>query len=161
MHHILRISVLLTSMTLVSFCANTTEDNVFYVNHKGAQMPVRVKGNVVSKNFLFMISGGGTPGLLYQYMPPYQKLQKDYALIYWDRRGSEFSQGNPDPSTYLWGRHDGFLPVELGQYQMSRLTSVSVPDKSMVIFESSAHQPMVEEGDKFYSEVKSFADRYK
>lgn len=65
------------------------------------------------------------------------------------------------PTLYLWGRHDGILPVTYGQLKFSRLTGVATADKSMVIFESSAHSPYIEEGPKFESEVRTFLAKYK
>jgi pimeloyl-ACP methyl ester carboxylesterase len=64
------------------------------------------------------------------------------------------------PTLVLWGRHDGILPAPLAQEYYSKL---GTPDsqKSLVIFEESAHSPMFEEPAKFASEVILFINRNK
>ncbi len=64
------------------------------------------------------------------------------------------------PSLIVWGRHDGILPVALAQDAYDRL-GTPVSDKSIVIFENSAHSPMFEERDAFNSAVSDFIERYK
>lgn len=74
----------------------------FYLVHEGAQMPVVVEGNTASKTFILIIHGG--PGgnamvyndLLGNFSDP---LEDQYALVYWDQRGSGNALGNFDMET--------------------------------------------------------------
>lgn len=64
------------------------------------------------------------------------------------------------PTLILWGAHDGILPVELAQ---DAYDALGTPDehKSIVIFENSAHSPMIEEGEKFAQSVINFMNTYR
>ena len=64
------------------------------------------------------------------------------------------------PSLIVWGRHDGILPVPLAQDAYDRLGTPAA-DKSIVIFENSAHSPMFEERDGFNQAVVDFIELYK
>jgi len=64
------------------------------------------------------------------------------------------------PSLILWGRHDGILPVELAQDAYDRISTPEA-DKSIIIFEQTAHSPMFEETYDFNKVVKNFIDTYK
>lgn len=64
------------------------------------------------------------------------------------------------PSLIVWGRHDGILPVALAQDAYDRL-GTPASDKSIVIFENSAHSPMFEERDGFNQAVRDFIELYK
>ncbi len=63
------------------------------------------------------------------------------------------------PTLLLWGKHDGATPVELAQNAYDVLGTPAT-DKRIVIFDHSAHNPMNEEPEKFYREVKAFVDQY-
>jgi proline iminopeptidase len=64
------------------------------------------------------------------------------------------------PSLILWGRHDGILPVALAQDAYDHLGTPAA-DKSIYIFEQSAHSPHREQRLEFLAEVKRFIARYK
>jgi pimeloyl-ACP methyl ester carboxylesterase len=64
------------------------------------------------------------------------------------------------PTLVLWGKHDGILPVPLAQDYYSKL-GTPAGQKSVVIFEESAHSPMAEEPARFADEVIRFAESYK
>lgn len=64
------------------------------------------------------------------------------------------------PTLILWGLHDGILPVELAQDAYDNLGTNSL-DKSVFIFQNSAHSPNREEPDLFNQKVKIFIDTYK
>jgi pimeloyl-ACP methyl ester carboxylesterase len=63
------------------------EDAFFYVNHKGAQMPVLVEGKVESKKFVIIVHGGpGLSGIDYIFDPAIAKLESDFGVVYYDQR---------------------------------------------------------------------------
>lgn len=64
------------------------------------------------------------------------------------------------PTLILWGRHDGILPVALANDAYQSLGTDS-SQKSIVIFENSAHSPNREERALFNSSVISFIETYK
>jgi len=64
------------------------------------------------------------------------------------------------PTLVLWGKHDGILPVPLAQDYYSKLGTPAT-QKSVVIFDESAHAPMTEEPAKFANQVIGFVNRYK
>jgi proline iminopeptidase len=80
---------------------------------------------------------------------------------------SELSKGYTDqmykiqiPSLILWGRHDGIMPFELAQDAYDNL-GTSILDKSVFIFENSAHSPNREESTLFIQKMKVFIETYK
>jgi pimeloyl-ACP methyl ester carboxylesterase len=64
------------------------------------------------------------------------------------------------PSLFLWGQHDGNLPVPLAQNAYDYI-GTQTTDKSIVIFEDSAHSPMFEEPEKFAQAVITFIEKYR
>jgi len=74
------------------------EGDFFYLVSKGAQMPIVVRGNKASGIFIFFIHGGpGGTSLGKIGLPVFNALEKNYATVFWDQRGSGSSQGNsPD-----------------------------------------------------------------
>jgi pimeloyl-ACP methyl ester carboxylesterase len=72
----------------------------FYLENDGAIMPVWVRGNLSSKTFiLFLHTGPGNTSMTYAISYAHKKLQNDYAMVYYDQRGSGMAQGNPKPET--------------------------------------------------------------
>lgn len=72
----------------------------FYLDNKGAVMPVWVRGNTSSGTFIIFLHGGpGRTGMTYATSAAHEVLQKQYALVYYDQRGSGMSQGNPSLET--------------------------------------------------------------
>jgi proline iminopeptidase len=80
-----------------------TDEDFFYVSHKGADMPVWIKGRLDSGVYIFLFNGMGSPGPLYRYFAHadtvFGGLEANYALVYWDQRSSGSSQGSPSPDT--------------------------------------------------------------
>lgn len=74
----------------------------FWLESDGAKMKVVVEGNTASKTFLVIIHGGpGGDAQIYnlaatEFSDP---LEEDYALVYWDQRGSGNSAGIYNQST--------------------------------------------------------------
>lgn len=87
-------------------------------------------------------------------------------LDYWDDRPEETAALLADvdltavttPTLLIWGRHDGAIPVSVGESKLARLSALSEQDKTLLIFESSGHSPMAEEGERFASEVDAFIE---
>ena len=73
-----------------------TANDLFYVENDGAKMPVLVAGNTASKVMVLFVHGGpGGSGItLNNDENSALYLQKNYAVAYWDQRGSGTSQGN-------------------------------------------------------------------
>ena len=64
------------------------------------------------------------------------------------------------PTLITWGRHDGILPVALAQDAYDRISTLTT-DKSIIIYEHTAHSPMYEETMKFNADVRTFIEKYK
>lgn len=72
-----------------------------YLDNKGAIMPIWVRGNTASKTFIVFLHGGpGNTGMTYAASSAHEKLQNDYAFVYYDQRASGMSQGNPKAETF-------------------------------------------------------------
>jgi pimeloyl-ACP methyl ester carboxylesterase len=70
----------------------------FYLENKGAVMPVWVRGNISSNVFIIFLHGGpGGTSLEAAISPVHKQLQNDYAFVYYDQRGSGGAQGNSKP----------------------------------------------------------------
>ncbi|MEM7658552.1 MAG: alpha/beta hydrolase [Bacteroidota bacterium] len=79
-----------------------------YLEHKGAQMPVVIEGNSSSQTFVIVIHGGpGGNAMIYNDALSFfsDPLEEEYAMVYWDQRGSGNSLGTYDRNL-----------VELSQY---------------------------------------------
>lgn len=72
----------------------------FFLKNNGAVMPVWIRGNLNSGIMLITVHGGpGGSGHEFLLSEGFRRLEKDYAVLYWDQRFSGLSQGNPDKST--------------------------------------------------------------
>jgi pimeloyl-ACP methyl ester carboxylesterase len=63
------------------------------------------------------------------------------------------------PTLILWGRHDGNVPLPVGE-EAYQVIGTPPSDKTLHIFEQSAHSPMDEEPIGFATQVGRFIDRY-
>lgn len=71
------------------------DGDFFFLVNKDAQMPVSVRGNKASKVFVLFLHGGpGGTALQKIGLPAFDELEKSYAIVFWDQRGSGSSQGN-------------------------------------------------------------------
>jgi pimeloyl-ACP methyl ester carboxylesterase len=59
------------------------------------------------------------------------------------------------PTLLLWGRHDGMVPLELGQQLLDRIGTAPA-DKSLVILEDAAHTGIIDAPDQFADAVLAF-----
>jgi pimeloyl-ACP methyl ester carboxylesterase len=64
------------------------------------------------------------------------------------------------PTLILWGQHDGILPVDLAQDAIDHL-GTPTNDKSVYIFQNSAHSPNREEPTIFNEKMRSFIEQYR
>ena len=64
------------------------------------------------------------------------------------------------PSLILFGKYDFVVAPSLGEEMMTHLGTPEA-DKFLIIFEESAHSPMVSETDKFVETVVDFIEQYK
>jgi len=73
----------------------------FFLDHKGAKMPVWVNGNIESGVFIITNHGGpmANSGHDFRTSITFRELEKDYAIVYWDQRMSGMSQGDIEAST--------------------------------------------------------------
>lgn len=76
------------------------EGDYFFFRNKGADMPIWVRGNIASKIFILHLHGGpGGSSINEAEEKVYLALEDDYAMVYWDQRGSGCSQGKAKPET--------------------------------------------------------------
>ena len=73
-------------------------DSFFYVNLGNSQIPVLVEGNVQSNKFIVIIHGGpGGSGFDYMNNGAFERLEEDFAVVYYDQRlsgGATFSNSD-------------------------------------------------------------------
>lgn len=76
------------------------EGDFFFLRHKGADMPVWLRGNIQSNIFILHLHGGpGGSSIDEAVAKVYLPLEKDYAMLYWDQRASGASQGRAQAET--------------------------------------------------------------
>jgi pimeloyl-ACP methyl ester carboxylesterase len=76
------------------------EGDFFHLSHKGAKMPVWVKGNFQSEVMIVTVHGGpGDSGMEQHIAPGFKLLEEDYLMVYCDQRYSGMTQGDYDLST--------------------------------------------------------------
>ncbi|MDX1943420.1 MAG: alpha/beta hydrolase [Saprospiraceae bacterium] len=98
-----KISILLIIAITGVFTACTQNDEVklsenLRLRHKGADMPIWVRGNLQSRKILLYLHGG--PGecslCLREFFEP---IEQEIAVVYWDQRMAGSASGNADPAT--------------------------------------------------------------
>lgn len=65
------------------------------------------------------------------------------------------------PSVVMWGKHDGINTLEMGYDAYNSIGDAFFTEKEMIVFENSAHEPMLEEEEKFKTEFRQFVELYK
>lgn len=101
------IVVFLILSTLIACQKENTEltaniNDRFWLKHKGAEMPVVVEGNALSKTFVILLHGGpGGNSVFYnrRAVEFSDKIEKEFAMVYYDQRASGSSRGNLKEST--------------------------------------------------------------
>lgn len=88
------------------------EGDFFFIRHKGADMPVWVRGNTQSNVFILHLHGGpGGSSIDEGVEKVYLPLESDYAMVYWDQRGSGASQGKAKKETITMEQFVGDLEL--------------------------------------------------
>jgi len=76
-------------------------DDLIYVRNKGADMAAYVHGNATEKTFLITLTGGpGFYGLVFRTDAMKDVIEKSYAVVYFDQRGTGMSQGRYTKSDF-------------------------------------------------------------
>jgi pimeloyl-ACP methyl ester carboxylesterase len=109
---------LLMTIALLGSChkeridLGTDADDLFFVSHEGAQMPIRVRGNVASEVFILYVHGGpGDQALPLADANIVLPLQEKYAVAYWDQRNSGSAQGSTHQRQTIAQYGDDLLAV--------------------------------------------------
>lgn len=96
-------SFLIGFFLLLSACNNEELDKqgeYFFLSNKGADMPVWVRGKDSANIFIIHLHGGpGGSSITEAQDRVFVSLEANYAMVYWDQRGSGASQGNAKPET--------------------------------------------------------------
>lgn len=72
-----------------------------YLRHKGADMPIWVRGNAESQKIVLYLHGGpGDCAMCYRYY--LRDLEKDFLVAYWDQRIAGASGGTAQPETLTY-----------------------------------------------------------
>lgn len=99
----MRYTVIILVSLLLFACKKTTfqkDGDYFFLENKGAKMPIWVNGNSNSDVLLITVHGGpGASGYEFPLSNGFKKLEEQYLIAYWDQRFSGLSQGQPKKST--------------------------------------------------------------
>ena len=97
------LTTLVSLLVLLGGCQKTEwlqDGDFFHLNHKGAKMPVWVKGNFNSDVIIISVHGGpGASGMEQRVAVGFEYLEEDYLMVYWDQRWSGMTQGHYDKET--------------------------------------------------------------
>lgn len=95
--------ILLLATLLLGACTKSeflSEGDFFHLSHKGAKMPVWVKGNFSSDVIIITVHGGpGDSGMEQPLAQGFKYLEEDYLMVHWDQRFSGMTQGERDDKT--------------------------------------------------------------
>ncbi|MGA0555955.1 alpha/beta fold hydrolase [Larkinella sp. VNQ87] len=106
----------LFALTLVS-CEKDdpgTTDRTLFLRHKGADMPIWVRGNLASNKLVLFLHGGpGDCAMCYRHY--LKNLENDVAVAYWDQRIAGSSSGKVDVKTLTYQQfgEDAYYVVKL------------------------------------------------
>lgn len=96
--------LIIIQIVLFASCTKTewqVSGDFFHLSHKGAHMPVWVKGNFDSEVMIITVHGGpGDSGMEQHIAEGFKMLEEDYLMVYWDQRYSGMEQGRYDVSTH-------------------------------------------------------------
>jgi pimeloyl-ACP methyl ester carboxylesterase len=80
---------------------STNANDSFYIENKGATMPVWVRGNTASGIFVVILHGGPGGNAIQDFSADLgQPFIEDYALVLWDQRNAGSTQGNANLDHY-------------------------------------------------------------
>jgi len=98
--HNYALKILLAAITIYTYVGCSADDNLsnlnetIFVRHKNADMPAYIFGNALAKVFVITLHGGpGGVGLEFR-GSAFSEIEQQYAVVYFDQRGSGMSQGN-------------------------------------------------------------------
>ena len=95
--------ILMAAILTLGACEKSefqTEGDFFHLSHKGAKMPIWVKGNFNSEVMIVTVHGGPGDSGMEQHIPPgFKMLEEDYLMVYWDQRYSGMTQGHYSKET--------------------------------------------------------------
>ncbi|GAB3327997.1 alpha/beta hydrolase [Larkinella ripae] len=102
----------------------TTADQTLFLRHKGAEMPIWVRGNLASNKLVLFLHGGpGDCAMCYRHY--LKNLEKEVAVAYWDQRIAGSSSGKVDVKTLTYEQfgEDAYYVVKLlkEQYPNTRI----------------------------------------
>ncbi|AHM58755.1 alpha/beta hydrolase [Flammeovirgaceae bacterium 311] len=84
----------LSVLICLTSCEIEEDDEIMFLRHKGADMPIWVRGNVESNVFVLFLHGGpGSTSYIEALSHSFRETEKQYAMVYWDQRASGVSQG--------------------------------------------------------------------
>lgn len=94
---LLTVTLCVTALLALASCSgpfgDVEHEEVLHLRHKGADMPIWVRGNIESDVVLLIVHGGagGNSGV---YVDTFMEgIENDYAVAYWDQRHGGSSQG--------------------------------------------------------------------
>lgn len=100
MKNIITIFILITLLAACKKEDLWMKGDFFFLRHKGADMPIWVRGNTQSNVFIIHLHGGpGSSSINAGVEKIYLPLENNYAMVYWDQRGSGASQGKARAET--------------------------------------------------------------
>jgi len=74
--------------------SDTQFNDEFYLSHKGADLPIWVRGNKSAKTFILFLHGGPYDNALFNAVSGhFEPLYDDYAIVFFDQRGGGFAHG--------------------------------------------------------------------
>jgi len=95
--------ILVMATLLLGACEKSefqSDGDFFHLSHKGAKMPVWVKGNFNSDVIIITVHGGpGDSGMEQPLSQGFKYLEEDYLMVHWDQRFSGMTQGGADEKT--------------------------------------------------------------
>lgn len=95
---ILLVGLLMACESDIAMVGDQTDD-LLWLEHKGAQMPIWVEGNPANNTMIIILHGGpGGNALVYNDLLKVMSdgLEENYLLAYWDQRSSGNARGNYD-----------------------------------------------------------------
>ncbi len=98
MYNNLKIGISILILFSIFSCSKNDDlgnlDSTIFIRHKNTDMPAYIYGNGSEKIFLITLHGGpGGVGLSFRSPMFKERIEREYAIVYFDQRGSGMSQG--------------------------------------------------------------------
>ncbi|WP_234734679.1 alpha/beta fold hydrolase [Tellurirhabdus bombi] len=110
-------NLLFFSLVLLFSCDKSNDLDIernLHLRHKGADMPIWVRGNLASNKIVLYLHGGpGDCAMCYRYY--FKKLESEVAVAYWDQRIAGASSGKVDLKTLNYEQfgEDAYYVIKL------------------------------------------------